>query len=182
MSIFNRPYRTDAQLEADKKEEAKRERMKKREKRNRLASQIFDSVLNEIENNAIESFSKEEMVALIAGNGKISSSEWYIWDKACTIAIQHVRRYFWSKRDDTTLACLFNYDEGRYWLIPVNDEDKTRRVYDGYDRKMRGLNKKQMQIAASAYGKLLALDPGVREALIEQLKSEKMLKNGKPKK
>jgi hypothetical protein len=178
MSIFNRAYRTDNQMEADAKEKAKRERMKKREKRNRLASQIFDAVIFEIEENNRDNFSKGEMVALVAGEGKISPSEWHIWDKACTIAIQHIRRYYWSKRDDTTIASLFNYDQGRYWLIPVDDEDKTRRVYDGYDRKMRGLNKKQTQIAASAYGKLLALDPAYRKALIEQLKTEKLL-NGK---
>ena len=178
MAIFNKPYRNDKQLEADADHDRKKTKMKRREIRNKNAQQIFEAVLSEIENNNKDNFSKEEMVVLARGDFAFSQGEWFVWDRACTTAIQRVRRYFWSKRKDTTQPCAFNYVDGRYWLIDMDDEEKANIMYDSYNRKMNGIQKKQRQLANSAYQKVLELDDVARKELIERLKEEHLLNNG----
>jgi hypothetical protein len=178
MSLFNKPYRTDKQMEADAELKRKQAKMKRRETKNRLAQQIFEAVISEIEENDKDNFSKREMIELVAGSAKLNQGEWYVWNNAATVAIQRVRRYFWSKRKDATKPCAFNYVDGRYWLISLDDDLKANIVYDAYQRKMQGIGQKQRQLATSAYQKVLELDDVARAELIQQLREDKLLNNG----
>lgn len=169
MSSFNEPYRTDAELEADHIVKEKREKMKKRELKNRLAQQIFIKVIEQIE-AGITIFTKEEMISLARGTAKYANEgEHYVWWNACTIAVQRIRRYFWSDIKNATDRRMFNYVAGKYELVKVTDELHTNLVYEAYDRKMRGIAFKQAQLATSAYQKVLELDPESRNELIKRL-------------
>lgn len=175
MSIFNRPYRTDAQLLADQEKEHKQERMKKREMRNRLAQEIFIKVIEQIE-AGVTVFTKEEMVELARGDTKYANDgERYVWHNACTIAVQRVRRYHWSDIKEVTNRRMFNYVAGKYHLVPVDDSMGTNVIYEAYNRKMIGIRIKQAQIASSAYQKVLMLDADARAELIKQLKDAKAI-------
>jgi hypothetical protein len=175
MSSFNEPYRTDAELKADHEVDYKRGKMKKRELKNRLAQDIFLKVIEEIE-GGVTIFTKDEMISLARGDGKYANEgERYVWWNACTIAVQRIRRYFWSDIKNATDRRMFNYVAGKYELVKVTDELHTNLVYEAYDRKMKGIAFKQAQLASSAYQKVLELDPESRNSLIKRLQEAEVI-------
>jgi hypothetical protein len=180
MSVFNEDYKNDKQLEAENREKHRKVGIKNREIKNKLAQDIFLAVIDEIDKNHTDHFSKKDMVELVAGSSKKTEIEWFVWNNAANIAIQRLRRYYWTDRKDVMERILFNYDHqsGCYWLVETTDELMTNRIYEQYNRKMLGLNKKQVQIAKSAYQAVLELDPTKRNELIERMRRENLI-NGK---
>ena len=184
MSFFNRPYRTDPEMEADEKNRLRKFRIKNRESANNLANKIYQAVVDAIETGGEDNFSKEEMVAKVAGERKLSISEKFIYGIACNSAIAKTRRYFWSDDKEVTDRRMFNYvrDQGRYWLVPleVNNEGKlaTNVIYEEYDRKVKGLHLRMRKIATSAYLNLLKMNKEERNQLILELRKQKLLNGG----
>lgn len=182
MSIFNRPYRNDKQMKADAKEKRKRERQKNRIYKNSLANQILRATLDAIEGGQ-DKFSKRDMIQLVSGKAKMSTAEWMVWDKAATVAIQKIRSYYWSEDKNVTDNRMFNYfrDINQYWLIPIERSSKlgVNVIYEDYDRKVKGLQKRQRLIKTSAYERLLEMNPKDRKKLIDELRDKDLLENGK---
>jgi len=177
MSIFNKTYRTDEQLAADHKAEAKRLRMKKTPMGLKYAEDIFREVVKAVEEGGITEFTKQEMIAMVRGNGSFKNGEWVMWSAYCNQAIGKIRRYFWSSDEKTTNKRLFNYvwDLRKYILVELDDADSTNLIYQGYFRKMEGLAYKQKEIALSAYGAILEMDSEERVKLLARLKEEKLI-------
>lgn len=181
MSIFNKPYKTDKQMRANAKKDKSRRRQDQREMKNTLADQIFKAVRDAIDGGK-EDFTKKEMVELVS-KAKKSTIEWIIWDKACTVAIQKIRRYYWNDEKDATDKRMFNYvrDINKYWLIPIDGQPASLGasvVYESYDRKVKGLARKQRQIATSVYKNIIELDVGKRKELISKMREQHLLENG----
>lgn len=182
MSSFNKPYRTDKEMVVDAKEDKRKVNVKKHKMKNTNADQIFRAVLDEIKGGKID-FSKTEMINLVNSTKSATSkgsSQWYAWDTACTEAIRKIRSYFWTDVEDVIDRKMFHYvrPEKRYHLIAVNDVGRTNIVYEAYDAKMKGIAKKQRQIAKSAYNQVLELDTSERKRLLKELKSEGYFENG----
>lgn len=182
MSSFNKPYRNTDEMIVDAKEARRKTRVKTHRMKNTTADQIFRAVLDEIKGGK-KDFSKTEMVGLVNSTKSATtrgSTQWYAWDMACTEAIRKIRSYFWSDVEDVVDRQMFHYvrPEKRYHLIAVDDTGRTNIVYEAYDAKMKGIAKKQRQIAKSAYNQVLELDTSERKKLIKELKSEGYFENG----
>jgi len=177
MSSFNKPFKTDKELEVEAIEKRRRRNLKQRQDRNTLADQIFHAVLEQVEAGKND-FSKKEMIELVAGTRTISPAEKIAWNVACTVAIRKIRNYYWNEgyRGDDNRA--FNYIDGRYWLISVDDKLKTNIMYDRYDKKMKGIAKHQKGVAISAYSKVLELNDSERQELITKMKAQGLIENG----
>jgi len=176
-NIF-KPYRNDTQMEADAKHNKRKRKMKDKEASNKLSDQIFRAVVDQID-GGVESFTKEEMIRLVAGEVALNQGEWLIWHKACTTAIQRIRRHYWSDNENVTVKKMFNFirHEQKYYLVKIDDKLGTNVVYDAYDKKIKGIAKRMRQIGVSAYQKVLELDDDSREDLIKKLKEQKLLNN-----
>ena len=162
-------------------ENKRRGNLKRRQRKNSLANQIFDAVMEQVESGKTN-FSKIEMIRLVAGTGTLSPAERMVWHGACNLAVAKVRSYYWNEGYNGDESRAFNYVDGRYWLIPVDEKLKTNIMYESYDQKMRGLQKHQRKIAASAYGKVLELGKSERNQLIDALRQQGLLNGGSPEK
>ena len=176
-----KPYRNDKQMMADAKHNKRKRIMKDKEASNKLSDQIFRAVVDQID-GGVDSFTKEDMIRLVAGKAALNQGEWLIWQKACNTAIQRIRRHYWSDEEDVTVKRMFNFirHEKKYYLVQIDDTLGTNVIYDAYDKKVKGIADKMRQIGDSAYHKVLALDEGSREELILKLKEQKLL-NGNSK-
>ena len=180
MSLFNQPYRTDPEMEADEKNRLRKLGIKNRESANKFANIIYQAVVEAIELGGKNNFSKEEMVVMGTGDRKLSISEKLVYGIACNSAISKIRRYFWSD-DEVTDRRMFNYvrDQKRYWLVPIeiSEENKlaSNIIYEEYDRRMKGIGARMRKIATSAYHDLLKMDKQQRNQLILELRKQKLL-------
>ena len=127
------------------------------------------------------------MIRLVRGDRELKGLDWYTWDKACTAAINKIRRYYWNDKINTTDKVMFNFirpsikdnengkGEKRYWFIHNEWEIQTDLVYEAYDTKMKGIITKQQKIAESLYKKSLQIDADKRKELIKQWKDEGLI-------
>jgi hypothetical protein len=180
MSIFNKPYKSDLEMQEAAVDSKHKSKMRSRRMSNSLADKIFRGTIAKIDKGT-DNFSKDEMIRAVAGSGHISPGERWVWNSACNCAIGKIRRFYWSDEIPMSSRRMFSYvrDRERYWLIPVNGDKKTALainvVVEGYDRKMKGERAQLKKIANSAYKDMLKLDPAERNELIAKLREEHLL-------
>lgn len=171
MSIFNRPYKTDEQLEHDTYERRRKEKYDQRRMELTIANEIYDAVIDGIERGGKKKWTKPEMIETVRGKGKFNNGEWDVWCKYCNRAISKIRRRYWSTNNPADQK-MFNYVryEQTYYLIDIDDALRSNIVYGEYNRKMRSLQEKNKQLKESVYVTVLKFNEVERDSLIKQLR------------
>lgn len=169
MSIFNRSYKNDKEMETEEVERKRREKYHARKLKLNNADMIYKNVLEGISRGNKKEWTKKEMIESVRGLGKFDLAEWVTWNKYCNIAIGKIRREYWNGGE--TEKRMFNYQRSRgiYVFIDVGNELATGEVCRDYNNKMRALQKKDLELRESVYYKIARLTPAARKKLIEEL-------------
>ena len=160
-SIFNGPYMDEEETEATWSETKRKDKMKDTPMNNSLAELIFQDVLQELEAGK-EGMTKDEMIALVAGDRDLDNGEKYVYNKAFNAARDKINRYYWSDVNEVTDKRLFSFVEDGYYLVNTDDDRKVFIINNELQKKRSGIRKKQAQIAKSDYGP--ALEKGKEDA------------------
>ena len=66
---------------------------------------------------------------------------------------------------------MFNFyrHKSEYWLIDIDDTLRSNVVFQDYQEKMHGYEKKDKALREGVYQKTLELDPEKRKRVIEEL-------------
>ena len=168
-SIFNKPYRTDGEMEQENGNQKRRKKFDARKLKLTLGDSIYKNVVEGIESGK-KTWTKKEMIETVRGEGEFKTREWGLWSGYCSDAIGKIRRRYWNTKDPLDQR-MFNFyrHKSEYWLIDIDDTLRSNVVFQDYQEKMHGYEKKDKALREGVYQKTLELDPEKRKRVIEEL-------------